>query len=307
MRLGYINGVRFYIVQFVLFVLMEQKSMYIGIAVGIIVVLGLVYVFWPKASVSTVVLNFGGMPIYLHPVDGHDVECVGAPNGYTMVHFSEDSDVAGEYTTVGYAREGDHYEEALSWAKSRASACSFQKIEETSLAVPGAHGTSLHYEKGDEAALYFDVGVVKGSDGRDYTVIRVGYDKYYETAVGDQSSGASEGGASSAQEVPVSGDLKIWDDTIRPILEQVFGSVTLTSAVQPAPNSVGLDYVVSRAIAADDAQKLLDAFVSAGWAQMTVETSGEHFSLGFRKDSAFLGLDADVGGDTVSVTVFTTG
>ncbi len=294
---------------------MEQKTLYVGIAVGILVVLGILFVFWPRTSsgpgapgvpgAGTVVLNFGGMPIDLRPVEGQDVECVGAPDGYTMVHFADQSDEYGKHITVGYAREGDDLDGITSWARSRASTCGFQKVEETSGAIPGAHGISLHYQKneGDEE-LFFDIAVLTGSDGKEYTVVRVGYDRYYEDTGSEGYSSAPEESSEQPQEVPVSGDLKAWDDTVRPILEQVFGSVTLTSAAQPASNSVGLDYVASRAVVADDAQKLVDAFVSAGWTQMTVETSGEHFSLGFQKGNAFLGLDADVGGDTIPVVIY---
>ena len=38
----------FYIVQFVLFVLMKQNFLYAGLAIGVLLLFGMVYVFWPK-------------------------------------------------------------------------------------------------------------------------------------------------------------------------------------------------------------------------------------------------------------------
>ncbi len=294
--------------------IMDSRILYLGIALAVLVVAGVVYIFSAPLFTAplgmgpgTVVLDFGGMPISLRPVQGHDVECVGAPEGFTMVHFSDDSDEYGTHLTVGYAREGDYYETTLSWARSRAATCGFSKVEETSLAVPGAHGTSLHYESPDgDKELYFDVGVVKGSDGKEYTVVRVGYDAYYESTE-NQSTDAGESSGQQPQEISVSGDLKTWDSKIRPILNQVYGSVVLTSATQAMSQGFGFEYYTPREITSPDAQALVNAFVSAGWQQMQVEISGSQISLGFLKNNVFLEVDADVGTHRLSVTVLLTG
>ena len=85
----------------------KRYFLYPRLAIGVLLLFGMVYVFWPRASVSTVVLNFGGMPIDLRPVEWQDVECVGAPDGHQLFNFADQSDEYGKHITVGYAREGD--------------------------------------------------------------------------------------------------------------------------------------------------------------------------------------------------------
>jgi|GEM_PF-7070307 len=163
---------------------MDPKYVYVGVAGAILLVL--VFAFWPKPSALSgpagATLNFMGVPVSLNPVNGEDVPCIGAPEGYARVFYEHDSDEYGEYTTVGYAREGDHLDEVLSWLESQVSTCGYEKASDTSVSVSGIVGRSISFEKADGSeALSVDVGVVAGADGKRYTIMRIGHDVYYES------------------------------------------------------------------------------------------------------------------------------
>ncbi|NPA76460.1 MAG: hypothetical protein GXN93_01750 [Candidatus Diapherotrites archaeon] len=289
----------------------DKRYVYAGI--GILVLVVLAFIFWPRGSTAgipaggTVTISFMGAQIPLVAVSGSDIDCIGAPSGYIRVYYDHSSDEYGEYTTVGYAKQGEDADAVISWIKARAEACGFTKTSESSGSAMGAYGTSLSFESTDgQKNMSFDVAVVPGSDGKKYTLIRLSLDVYTEGSAEENTSSTSSGSSSSSpQGIVVSGDLKTWDDTIRPLLSSVFGGVTLTSAVQvPSSGGYGFEYATARPVASGDAQKIVSAFTSAGWQQLSLELTSDHMSIGFMKDKDVVGVDADIEGTTVSVAVY---
>ncbi len=276
---------------------MEKQVLILG-AVVLVVVVAAIAFFAGGPGGGPVVVRFMGQPMVLTSVEGEDVSCVGAPSGYMRVYFDRTSDVDGEHVTVGYARKGDDVQSVTAWFEGRAEACGYTRVEKTTGAAMGAHGVSETYEKGD-ARLYFDVAAVPAENGETYTLVRIGLDIYAEEGA---ESGSEETGTEEApQEVPASGNLKQWDDRVRPLLENAVGNLTLTNAVS-AQSAYGLTYTADRPLTADDAQRIADQFTSAGWQQTGVEVSTDHVSIGFVGE-AIVGVEYDVGGREIQVTI----
>ena len=285
---------------------MEQNYVYIGIAVAFLLVL--VFLLWPNPPMPSVpvgiTINFMGMPVSLSPVNGEDIPCIGAPEGYTRVYYDRQSDMDGNYLTVGYAREGDHLDSALSWIRSKASACGFTLTNETSGAVPGAQGHSLIFDTPDGSkTLSFDVAVVTGSDGKTYTLVRVGLDEYYETGnvpESNESSGESAQGEQGGVNT-ITGPAAKYDKVFRPIVASVFGSPVIVQQADYIANTYHYDYIVPRIIAEQDTQAVINAFQDANFSLMPENEQGEHVSLGFTRNHEWLQVDYDIAGNIVTI------
>ena len=284
---------------------MDVRVVY-GVVAGVLV-LALAFLLWPRSGgvspgvpgLSGVTVNFMGAPISLQPVAGDDLPCIGAPEGYTMVFYEHSSDDYGDYTTAGYAREGDHLSETLSWIRSRASACGFEKTEETSGAYGGARGTSMSFEgDGGEKHLDADVAVVTGSDGKTYTLLRLGLDVYIEEEAGggEQTEQTEQGGTNT-----VVGPAAKYDKIFRPILKSVFGTPVTVQQADYISNTYHYDYILPRSIQESDTQALVDALEEEGFSLTPEGQQGEHVTLGFTRNSEWLQVDYDVGGNVVTI------
>jgi hypothetical protein len=302
---------------------MERNYIYIGLAV--LVVLVLAFVFWPKPGVVAgpggIPVNpsgsivFLGTPLSLSPVQGEDVPCVGTPDGYWRAFAYKNADDQEIDITVGYLKRGDDFEAAKNWVLTQLAKCGYSKDYEEQGGINGIRGHRYYFKvmPNENPEVAVTVAVIPASatpDQKEYTFIGLEY--YNNLLESDIDSGESYGTGDSSssessppQDVPVTGALKEWDDTFRPILKAVFGEpVVLTSAANPVPHNYGLDYALPCSVKAEDSATLLEAFTNAGWQQLSAEQDQTSGSFALQKGKTLVQVDYDVGGDVITVTVF---
>lgn len=293
---------------------MEQKYVYIGLALLVAIVLA--FVFWPKPSVvvnpgaSGGTLMFMGLPLSTSAVEGQDIECIGAPSGYTRAYFSKNDDGYELDLSIAYIKQGNDFDGAGTWVTSQASKCGYDKTADTSLNMAGISGRQYTFESPDGSKrIDATIALFPGSDGKQYTVIVLEYSNYYgEGTSTEENYDTGDSGSSPSsppQDVPVTGALKEWDDKFRPILKSVFGEpVVLASVANPVPHNYGLEYALPRTIKADDSAPLLQAFTNAGWTQLSAEQDQLSGSFALQKGKTLVQVDYDIGGDVIMITVF---
>jgi len=120
-------------------------------------------------------------------------------------------------------------------------------------------------------------------------------------AGGQEGSGNPYDTANEISPPPEAADVH---ETIKPILDSVFGGAKLTdylSSQGPGGKGVSLVYVVKNTIDSGKAQELRDRIASAGYTSIYGGMESDSFGFQFVKDNKILIVGGDIGGNYITV------
>ena len=255
-----------------------------------------------QAAAATVMSPFGILSA--SDAAGEDIPCIGRPAGMVRGLYSR-TEEGQEYTVdVVYFKKGLDFQTVKEYFTGKAGACGWQKESEASASISTPQftlhqGTSVDYSKGPDS-LSLSVLTVTGPDGTDYTMAQLTLEHRVEQAQEEQQPAQEQEEEQQVQEQQAPAEAQPYDQLVKPVLSDVFGSASLSSYLVSTSSEgnpmIFLTYQLGTRIdsknAGDLKQELSAVLTPEGYSNTITTVTSEGFTYSYQA----------VGGVTITVS-----